>query len=314
MKKFFLPVKNILKKLLSSTFVHLIILTLVSLALWFWGVYSFQLPAIPQLSFIAEAMGQLDNRENLFAPIGTFFSGLSAIATAYLIWLQQKTMRDHDREVDTDRAITHFFSLLELHRTILNHLKYPADIPNTAANNDPNTEYIYSYNAIEYYIMTLQCSITLFCKEHTKAHVEINKISKIISRYLRVFRYGDSKNISFDRAIEIAFEAINHSTEYCLEQYFHNIYIMLKLLDENRNNLNINEYLRTLRAELTQNEFILIYYHAYNHKHHGTNEKKFKELIERTCFFHSLHKTTFDIDPATRKSFVLYEPSAFDHK
>ena len=314
MKKFLLPLKNILKKLLSSTFVHLIILSLVSLALWFWGVYSFQLPAIPQLSFIAEAMGKLDDRENLFPPIVTFFSGLSTIATAYLIWLQQKTMRDHDREVDTDRVITHFFSLLELHRTILNHLKYPADIPNTAANNDPNTEYIYSYNAIEYYISTLQCAITLFFPKHTKIRIEPDKISQDIAKDIQGFQYGDINNISFDKLIEMTFDTINNHTEHCLEQYFHNIYIMLKLLDENRNNLNINEYLRTLRAELTQNEFLLIYYHSYNHEHHGTHEKKFKELIERTWFFHSLHKTTFDIDPSTKKSRVLYKPSAFDHK
>lgn len=88
---------------------------------------------------------------------------------------------------------------------------------------------------------------------------------------------------------------------------------MLKLIDKNNDILNSKDYLRTLRAEFTQDEFLLIYYHAYNHKDYNTHEKKFKTLIEKTCFFHSLHKPLLDINPETNKHFDLYERSAFEN-
>lgn len=288
---------------------HLIYVLVITLVIWFWGAFSFTLPTLPGFSWLPNVMGKAGTREDLFAPVGTFFSGLSAIATAYLIWLQLKTMRDHDQEVETDRVISHFFMLLELHRNILKTLKYPYD--------NLNTEYIYGHNAIEYYLKTIQCVMTTFCPNFTYKKTPLDELSTGIVQDINELQSSESPDNKYTFKIEdatsTAFRIIHDHTEHCLEQYFHNIYIMLKLLDENRDNLNIKDYMRTLRAELTQDEFLLIYYHAYNHEDYNTGEKKFKILIEKTCFFHSLHKPFLDIDPQTHKHLDLYDPSAFEH-
>ena len=254
-------------------------------------------------------MGTSESREAIFAPVGAFFSGLSAIATAYLIWLQLKNVRDHDQEIEANRVISHFFMLLELHRNIIQALKYP--------NDSLDSEYLYGHNAIKYYLKTIQCVMTIYCKNYVYKPVFLEEISKKIAKDIHEFQSSESQedeyNFTIDFATKTAFRIIHDHTDHCLEQYFHNIYIMLKLLDENSENFDIGDYLRTLRAELTQDEFLLIYYHAYCHEDGNTKEKKFKSLIERTYFFHSLHKHFLDINPETGKNFTLYEPSAFEH-
>ena len=288
---------------------HLIYILVITLGLWFWGALSFTIPALPGFSWLPNVMGKTGTREDIFAPVGTFFSGLSAIATAYLIWLQLKTMREHDQEVETNRVISHFFMLLELHRNILKTLKYPSD--------NLKMEYFYGHNAIEYYLKTIQCVMTIFCPDFTYKKASLDEISIDIAKDINELQSSESPENEYKFKIEnvtsTAFSIIHDHTEHCLEQYFHNIYIMLKLLDENRSSLNIKDYLRTLRAELTQDEFLLIYYHAYNHGDYNSGEKKFKILIEKTCFFHSLHKPFLDINPKTHKHFELYALSAFEH-
>ena len=254
-------------------------------------------------------MGKAGSREDLFAPVGAFFSGLSAIATAYLIWLQLKNVRDHDQEVETNRVISHFFMLLELHRNILKTLKFPFD--------NTKTDYRYGHNAIQCYLKTIHYAISLYCNNYAVKPVQIDEVSKDIIKDIREFQSYESQdnknNFTINFATTTAFRIIHEHTDHCLEQYFHNIYIMLKLLDENSDNFDIGDYLRTLRAELTQDEFLLIYYHAYCHEDYNTGEKKFKSLIERTYFFHSLHKPFLDINPETGDHFNLYEASAFEH-
>ena len=55
---------------------------------------------------------------------------------------------------------------------------------------------------------------------------------------------------------------------------------------------------------------MLIYYHAWMHKDHHNDEKKFKKLIEDNKFFHTFKKDVyFDMDEENVK---LYEDSAFE--
>ena len=87
---------------------------------------------------------------------------------------------------------------------------------------------------------------------------------------------------------------------------------MIKLLHDHKKSISINEYFRTLRAELSQDEFLLIYYHAWMHTDHHNKKKKFKELIENTRFFHTFKRELcFDKDPQTNHLITLYEDSAF---
>ena len=85
-------------------------------------------------------------------------------------------------------------------------------------------------------------------------------------------------------------DKISKMTHGTLSPLFHNVYTTLKMIHENNEltKYEKNNYFRMIRSHFSQQEFLLIYYHALVHNDSG--ERKFKKLIEDTCFFHSLIK------------------------
>lgn len=80
-------------------------------------------------------------------------------------------------------------------------------------------------------------------------------------------------------------QKISKITHGTLSPFFHNVYTTLKMIEDNKY-LTIedkNNYFRMIRSHFTQPEFFLIYYHALVYNDDG--ERKFKKLIEDTCFF-----------------------------
>ncbi|WP_077072244.1 putative phage abortive infection protein [Mailhella massiliensis] len=122
--------------------------------------------------------------------------------------------------------------------------------------------------------------------------------------------YNNNYKDIFLFILEKTFNIIDYHTSYCTAQYFHNIYSMLILLNDNRKKINIESYLRTLRAEFNQEELLFIYYYACIR---NANNIKFKSLVEDTCLFHNLNNERLDHDPLHDKPFVLYGKSAFTH-
>lgn len=267
-----------------------------------------------------------EGRENWLIPVVALFSGLSAFATVYLIWLQQQTIKKHDLEVETERVISHFFILLDKHRTIVNNFKFPLDHNYSATGeivDRPNSPE--NYAAIYYCIQSLDILFSYFGYANTKYYKMIcfcsdMKINGIINRIPGICPNNKLSDIEkFEYITLEMFKILDSHTSYIITQYFNNIYIMLQLLVKNKNKINIEEYMRTLRAEFTQSEFILIYYYAFIYKENG--RKNFKKLIEDTHFFSELHEELRDCDPKTLDDenytpgtpFVIYSPSAFKH-
>lgn len=278
--------------------------------------------------FIASA-----GRENWLIPIGTFCSALSALATVYLILLQQQTIKKHDLEVETERVISHFFILLDKHRTIINNLKFTYIIYNQSEDKYEN-KYAEKYDCTNICIELIRNILySYFYSYSVSKYKNYDDITRYYLTYI-ITEYGYKINdIScdiekFEYILSKLFEKLDNDTIYCLGQYFHNIYAMLKLLNENKDKIDIEEYMRTLRAEFVQDEFLLVYYHAYSHsdtilkngKQYIDKEKKFKKLIEDTCFLHNLHTPLIDCKPNSIDDenpngipFKLYKDSAFNH-
>lgn len=287
-----------------SVWKPLLAIFLSAAAIWFVSAWAYQIPAF--IPCLPKIMGDpAGSPENIFAPVAAFFSGLSAMATAYLIYLQIRTVSD-------ERIIAHFFELLEAHRRIVENLSCP--ILKGTANGQ---------GAIHAYCEILKFSVSHYCKSSVRYWFDGSTLDYDIKRDIQNEMQGgdgaeleNEENLEYDfdfkKGLEIGYKIINEKEHYCLEQYFHNIYIMIKLLHEHRKSVEVNEYLRTLRAELSQEEFLLIYYHAWMHEDHHNGEKKFKELIEKTRFFHTFRiGLCFDKDPESKKQMKLYEESAF---
>lgn len=298
-----------------------------------FGVWMFH-PTIPyDVSFTDKQQIKLfdefklsQDRENWLIPIGTFFSALSALATVYLIWLQQQTIKKHDLDVYTERVISHFFILLDKHRIIINNMKFTFDDEFIIGNKvKPASQPAIGYDAIKSCVYTLRIALS------NTNYIDINhQLSKDDYRYLKSYKVIEKvcnikKNEDFscieyfEYIIKNTFDILDEHTLYFINQYFSNIYIMIKLLNENKYIINISDYMETLRSELTYDEFILIYYYAFTYKKDG--KKIFKNLIEETNFFYNLYKEVIDCDPDTIDSeehrngipFKLYDTSTFNH-
>lgn len=112
---------------------------------------------------------------------------------------------------------------------------------------------------------------------------------------------------------------IEKITKGTLSPFFHNVYTLLRIINENDylSTDEKNKYFRMVRSHFSQAEFILIYYHALTHIDEG--ERKFKKLIEDTCFFHSIIQDYIPIkvpiydDYKNKKHKIGYSYRAFFH-
>lgn len=110
---------------------------------------------------------------------------------------------------------------------------------------------------------------------------------------------------------------IDDLTKGTLSPFFHNVYTILRIINDNRylNPKEKKKYFRMIRSHFTQSEFILIYYHALTHIDEGG--RKFKQLIENTCFFHSLIQEyipiPIPIHDDSKKNVFGYSYRAFFH-
>lgn len=186
------------------------------------------------------------------------------------------------------------------------------------------------YKAIEFCLKTIEVSINnnfhnISNQNHNILPIKNIDIPNELSKKIKSIKIDWSKKgekIDFMKEynnnykdiflfiLEKTFNIIDYHTSYCTAQYFHNIYSMLILLNDNRKKINIESYLRTLRAEFNQEELLFIYYYACIR---NANNIKFKSLVEDTCLFHNLNNERLDHDPLHDKPFVLYGKSAFTH-
>ncbi|MBB5144179.1 putative phage abortive infection protein [Desulfovibrio intestinalis] len=304
--------KNLPQTICNWLAIKMIVFVLiVTIIIWALGIILLDAPAP---NFWAKFFSNRDQLENLFSPIAAFFSGLSAIATAFLIYLQMSLIDRQER--DTKKAIfeNQIFQLFSMRTEIAKSLSYHDG--ERAFRGNETFEFFYHVMHCLYNTYIEPSCIEI--KYLDKYKIKSNMHAEIDAEYGMLFDengnklYPDPKTL-----IKMALVTLENENKHLYSPFYHNVYTTLKmikcndLIDEDEK----NNYLRIFRAQFSQYEFAIIYYHALVHMDKHENTYKFKKLIEDTCFFHSL-ADNFLFANITADSFpdYGYKQSAFTHK
>lgn len=219
-------------------------------------------------------ISKLSNWGTIFSPAGVFFSGLSALGSFYLVYLQLKTIKEERNS--TQKSI---FSALISQMFLLksNILKSITFIDNKIASEDT------------FYVLSDIIDNSFF--------VYINKSTEDI-RYRSTIEYKVYNNIyntvitenSIIKILDAINYEINRVTKFTLNAYFYNIYATLEMINDN-NTITMQEkdtYILMFCSQFTQQELKVIYMHALIPD--ANNGLKLKKLIEETGFFRSFNE------------------------
>ena len=299
------PISSGTKKVLKICFFTVVV--------WMLGVVLLDAPAP---LFWAKFFAKPDQLENIFAPVAAFFSGLSATATAYLIYLQMKTIEKTDLESKKMAFERQLFLMFELRNKIISSLRYENAVLTSKVEDIKIFSFFFEVIHGTFYKffgkMKIVTSYSQGKNKDVNAIVEIVSGRDELSALLEMQWEGDDSQ-SFVRAFKAITEIISDENSHVLSPYYHNIYVSLKLISEN-DSIDIEEkysYMRLFRAQFSQQELMLIYIHALVHSDRHDNKYKFKELIENTCFFHSLLDEFKFIKLKNRE--LIYQECAFKH-
>ena len=219
-------------------------------------------------------ISKLSNWGTIFSPAGVFFSGLSALGSFYLVYLQLKTIKEERNS--TQKSI---FSALISQMFLLksNILKSITFIDNKIASEDTfyvlsdiidNSFFVYINKSTE----DIRYRSTIECKVYNNIYNTViteNSIIKILDA------------INYE---------INRVTKFTLNAYFYNIYATLEMINGN-NTITMQEkdtYILMFCSQFTQQELKVIYMHALIPD--ANNGLKLKKLIEETGFFRSFNE------------------------
>ena len=233
------------------------------------------------LTSVDISLSNIDRYESLFSPIAAFFAGVASLFTAIILY-KQISMEKLQKEESIKTIFHEQLNMMITMRT---------DITNSIVfikqNNKEIGKYALNLLVDEIYNIKIKNEQD-FCDNKIREKLSPN----IIETLYNICKIKDEGIKYNDKDIENIVVSINKYidclTRGTLSPFFHNIYTTLKMIYDN-NYLTIedkNNYIRMFRSHFSQQEFVILYYHAFLFKDFG--EMKFKKLIEDTCFFHSL--------------------------
>lgn len=219
-------------------------------------------------------ISKLSNWGTIFSPAGVFFSGLSALGSFYLVYLQLKTIKEERNS--TQKSI---FSALMSQMFLLksNILKSITLIDNKTASED--TFYVLS--------SIIDKSFIIYKNKSTE---DIHDRSVIENEISTNIYHTVSTEDNIVKILDVTNYEINRVTKFTLNAYFHNIYATLKMINDN-DILTTQEkdtYILMFCSQFTQQELKVIYMHALIPD--ANNGLKLKKLIEETGFFRSFNE------------------------
>lgn len=288
------------------------IIFIISMCIWGFGASSLfvKIPFIPE--FWLNTVSNIDNLENIFSPVAAFFGGLSAVGTIYLIYLQ--IILTKKQEIDVRRNI--FESQLGQMFQMKNELVKILSIDVSGKKYENYYLFELLYGIIFHLMKKYSDSGVVKSGNFTRGGIKDIEILSLFEENIEEefgMLYTDEIPQTLRvRTLLVAIEdTLNNQFGFILSPFYHNVYTVLKMIESNKD-ISKNEkmnYMRMFRTQFSQYEFSLIYFHALAHE-----EKKFKELIEKTCFFHSLaHGFIFiDLTEEVYPEFG-YKKSAFEH-
>lgn len=303
------------KKEICITFVIFVIF----FGIWVFGASSLFIEMSFLPDFWLRVFRDISNLENVFSPVAAFFGGLSAFGTTILIYLQIKLNKKQEQDVRRNIFENQIGQMFLIKNEIIKSLSVEG-FPGEIYRGRHVFEFL--YESI-YYILSKYLDGDKLKKQEIslKKFEDIQQINKIIQSIDEEYGelYSDNKEgtvtikkVSINSILKIVENQLDEKFKYILAPFYHNVYTMLKMISSNTDisKTERSNYMRMLRSQFTQHEFALIYFHAlvYNDKN------KFKQLIENTCFFHSLVEGFIFID-ITEKEYpgFGYQENAFKH-
>lgn len=219
-------------------------------------------------------ISKLSNWGTIFSPVGVFFSGLSALGSFYLIYLQLKTIKEEKNS--TQKSI---FSAWISQMFLFKHnmLKSVTFVDDNVA----------SENIFRVLSNIIDKSFLIYIKKSNEACISNSAIEcEIYNNIYNIVCTEDSIEIM----LRMLVHELNRVTKFTLNVYFYNIYTTLKMINDN-NMLTQQEkdtYILMYCSQFTQQELKVIYMHALIPD--ANNELKLKKLIEETGFFRSFNE------------------------
>lgn len=297
-------------KCLKNILVILIIF-IISICIWGFGASSLfvKIPFIPE--FWLNTVSNIDNLENIFSPVAAFFGGLSAVGTIYLIYLQ--IILTKKQEIDVRRNI--FESQLGRMFQMKNELVKTFSVDAGDKKYEGNYIFEFLYGII-FHLAKKYSNAVVDRGNFRQGRIKDAEILESFERDMEeefgmLYSEESSQTLHIRTLLKVIEDTLNNRFGFILSPFYHNVYTVLKMIESN-NDISKDEknnYMRMFRTQFSQYEFSLIYFHALVHE-----EKKFKELIEKTCFFHSLANDFLfiDLSAETYPEFG-YKKSAFKH-
>lgn len=261
-------------------------------AVWVFGASSLFIEMSFLPDFWLRVFRDISNLENVFSPVAAFFGGLSAFGTTILIYLQIKLNKKQEQDVRRNIFENQIGQMFLIKNEIIKSLSVEP-LPGEIYKDRHVFEFLYecAYYLLFHYLEEDK----LKKQENSFGKTEKNKA---IESVLSPANDGDGqlyndhkggkvtvKRMSVNSILKLIENKLNREFKYMLSPFYHNVYATLKMINSNTeiSDIERSNYMRMLRSQFTQHEFLLIFFHALAY-----DEKKFKQLIEDTCFFHSL--------------------------
>ena len=269
---------------------------------WILGGYFFNFSDDNLIIFF----GEKEFLSSTFAPIAALFSGISAIATVCLIFIQIYYANKQKLNEQVRIFENQLFQIFSMRTEIIKSLKY----------NDGEQDFKgiavceIAYKMLNFYF------------------VKYSKIKNI--HYTYKYRVKDELVTDIEMLIDekgkyvipdlitlvkIILEYIDDKTRFVLYPYYHNIYITLKMIEEFPliSPEEKDSYIRIFRSQLSQFEFCLLYYHVLTHKDKHSWKSKFKNFVENCSFFHTTSETMLFYQFNAKEFKNGYKETAFKH-
>lgn len=179
---------------------------------------------------------------------------------------QQKALEDQQYEMTVQSFDNKFFQMLNLLNNIIDNLHYEREI-NVFSGK------IKHYN-----------------KREVLQYIKLIFEEKIINREINTLQ-----------SFQLIFDELNDEFNITFKYYFINLYQVLKYIDKNSNiEENPKEYTNIVRAQLSKDELVLLFYNAFGVITFSGNS--YKNLIEKYALFE--HLTYNDLNPDNKNHIV----------
>lgn len=230
-------------------------------------------------------MEDRDNFENIFSPAAALFSGMSSLAAIILLFWQINIVNLQRKDIN---------------RATLDRWVYQMSLTKAEIIKEVLAESGRISGRKAFYLF---CHVidTAFLIFKNKKHIDTDQEDLLLYAFY-IYTYNISGNVNYLRNfIEEIDNTISILSSHTLNFYFHNVYTTLKMIYEDKNITKDEQkyYMRIYRSQFTQQELKVIYIHALTVKDDG--ELKFKNLVEKTGFFHSFNKKFMPLEITASK-------------